>query len=415
MTFKTFLATVMAGLAIVASTGCEEKSSDSDSDDGNATGGTGKGGKGGSAGSGGAGLAGSGAGPAITTAPPAWVRPADCGGIGDLCADLSGCGALSVCQLEGYVCIPALEPGATSLPGRTAETPYCAAYTCMTFDEASCFCTGEAGANYPSCSSPSALAGICVGPDASCATRACCDGLTCLNNGSYDVCKQGCTTAADCSTGCCTDVYDTGVLTCAELDACTNPCKREGEACTPGTSTTPNDCCRGSCVESENPDYAGCRPTCTTNDQCDTGCCVPFSNTNSGFCAAALYCSCGAQGASCGELMDPLCCDGTTCAGQTAETASCRKLCTSDADCGGTVCRPLSDNSASICDETCAMLDAACGPGNPNCCSGMTCAGSEAGGYTCFVSCDDPSDCPTGECVILSDGVSGICQEPPMF
>jgi hypothetical protein len=389
MNIKAFV--VMVGLSILASVACDEKPAEDSDDDGgkSGTGGTGQGGTGqggtGNAGSGGVGLAGSGGEPPITTAPPAWVRPADCGGIGDLCADISGCGAQSVCQLEGYVCIPALVNG--MLPGRTAETPYCAAYTCMTFDQASCFCTGEAGENYGGCSSPAALAGLCTGLDGSCASRACCAGLTCVDNGTSKLCKQGCTTAADCSTGCCTDIYDTGVLSCAELDACTNPCKREAEACTPGSSTTPSNCCRGACVESANPDYAGCRPTCTTSAQCATGCCVPFSNSTTGFCAAAQYCTCGAQGAPCGGLMNSACCEGTVCAGQTAETLGCRKLCTSDADCGGTVCRPLSDNSASICDETCAMIGGACGPGSPNCCSGMTCAAAEGDPYTCFRSC----------------------------
>jgi hypothetical protein len=40
----------------------------------------------------------------------------------------------------------------------------------------------------------------------------------------------------------------------------------------------------------------------------------------------------------------------------------------------------------------------------------MTCAGSEANGFTCRKSCDDPSDCPSGICQTLSDG-SGICVE----
>jgi hypothetical protein len=413
MNFKAL--TAMVVLSVFAAAACgDDGSGGSESGDGtggsNATGGSGQGGSAGS--TGGAGISGSGNGPAITTAPPEWVRPADCGGIGDSCQEggLAGCGELSVCQLEGYVCIPKLPDGATSLPGRTPETPYCAAYTCMTFEEASCFCTGEAGDVTPSCSSPGALAGICTGLDGSCATRGCCDGLTCLDTNGGRACKVGCATAADCESGCCTDRYDTGVLVCAEAEACTNPCKKRGEMCDPGSSTTPNDCCRGTCVQSENPDYAGCRPTCTTNEQCDTGCCVPFSNTTSGFCAAAEFCGCGAAGTACGPT-EPECCDGTLCAGFTAETLSCYQTCTTDADCPGTKCGPLSDNSASICDQACAMLGGACGPELLDCCAGATCAGNATDGYTCFQSCDDPSDCPSGNCEILSDGMTGICRE----
>ncbi|HVR21198.1 MAG TPA: hypothetical protein VMS65_15905 [Polyangiaceae bacterium] len=407
MSTKTLVA--FAGLAVLVAVGCGQKDApDADS----STGGSNAGSAGSSAtgGSAGTGTGGAGNGPAITTAPPDWVRPADCGGIGDRCESLVGCGPLSVCQLEGYVCIPKLAEGATMLPGKTAEHPYCAAYTCMTFEEASCFCTGAAGTSTPSCSSPGALAGLCTGFDGSCATRACCDALTCVDLGTSKVCKQGCTTATDCASGCCTDLYDTGVLVCAELDACTNPCKRRAEACTPGSSTTPNDCCRGSCVESTNPEYAGCRPNCTTSAQCDTGCCVPFSNSTSGFCAAAQFCSCGAEAAACGP-NSPACCEGTTCAGQSGtDIFTCRRVCTTAADCPGTQCRALSDNSASVCDAACSPLNTACGPDSLNCCAGMTCAGSEANGFTCRKSCNVPSDCPSGVCEILSDG-AGICIE----
>jgi hypothetical protein len=57
------------------------------------------------------------------------------------------------------------------------------------------------------------------------------------------------------------------------------------------------------------------------------------------------------------------------------------------------------------------MLGGACGPELLDCCAGATCAGNEADGYTCFQSCDDPSDCPSGYCEILSDGMTGICRE----
>src|SRR5207344_783320 len=68
------------------------------------------------------GTAGAATGPAITSAPAAWMPPADCGGIGDTCPNgLAGCSTKSTCQLEGYVCIPSVAPGATALPSRTAE------------------------------------------------------------------------------------------------------------------------------------------------------------------------------------------------------------------------------------------------------------------------------------------------------
>lgn len=351
-----------------------------------------------------------GSGPVITSAPPAWERPADCGGIGDRCQGLIGCGSLSSCQLDGNVCIPEPPEGSVLLPSRSPERPYCAAYTCMTFDEASCFCTGEAGKTVANCSSPGALAGLCTGLDGSCADRACCDGLTCVNLGSSRICKQPCSDASDCESGCCTDRYDTGDLVCAELEACMNPCKKRGEACTPGTSTSATDCCRGACVESENPAFAGCRPTCTKNEHCDTGCCVPFASGKSGFCASAEYCSCLAEGTSCGQNL-PNCCDGTLCAGTSVDTLTCRRRCTTDADCPGTKCLPFADGSARVCDTACSSLGEPCGSsGGLNCCAGMTCAGSEENGYTCRRSCSGPSDCPSGNCQLFPER-GGICVE----
>ena len=411
---------------VLAATGCSKDGGSNGSGGSGASAGSGAaaaGGTGGTSGTSGsagmsgaagtaAGTSGTGAGPAITEAPPAWVRPADCGGIGDTCPEgIFGCGERSSCQLEGYVCIPALEPGATSLPGRTAETPYCAAYTCMNFDDASCFCTGEAGAATPSCSSPAALAGLCVGEDSSCSTKACCDGLTCLDLGTNQRCEKSCTTNADCSTGCCTDLYDSGVSVCAELEACENPCKKTGEACTQGTSTTPSDCCRGSCVESDSPDYAGCRPNCTQNEHCETGCCVPFANSTNGFCADAINCSCNEAGGACGQ-GNPRCCDGFTCATfDDGASFSCFTACDDASDCASGNCRLFTDSTSGVCGDACKQLGEACGSAGDTCCEGSVCAGFDLD-VSCYLACDDDLDCPGGVCSLFGDGSGrGACIE----
>jgi hypothetical protein len=307
---------------------------------------------GGSAGAGSGGGAGGSVnnGPAITSAPPAWVRPAECHGIGNRCPNLSGCEEGSTCQTVGDVCIPAFEPGATSLPGKSMERPYCAAFTCMTFVEASCFCTGEAGKTTDLCSSPGALAGLCKGKSIRCdADSPCCDGLSCVSHGSYSTCETSCAADSDCDTGCCTDLYDTGTSICATMMACTNPCNKQGEACTPGSSTTRNSCCRGSCVQSENPDFAGCRSDCTKDSDCpDTGCCQLFKDSSNGFCAPARYCQCQPVGGACG--ISDRCCEGGICAGTSATDLSCLQACTSASDCATNCCAALSDNSASVCE-----------------------------------------------------------------
>ena len=338
-------------LLILVPLGCSEsEAGDGGDETGGSSGATATGGTSGASGAATGGSSGTaGSGPPITSAPPAWVRPSECGGVGNLCPNLSGCAELSTCQLEGNVCIPSFDPSAGMLPSRTAATPYCAAYTCMTFEQASCFCTGEAGAMYPDCSSPSALAGLCNGERRTCtASSPCCSGLSCVDRGSFSVCERPCTTGAECESGCCTDRYDSGTLSCADADACANPCKKQGETCTPGTSTTPNDCCQGSCVESTNPDFSGCRRDCTTNADCDTGCCQLYADSTNGFCAAPLYCTCNPPSGACGP-GNPECCEGSTCAGFDETSFSCYQACTTAPDCPTNCCVALEGGGGMIC------------------------------------------------------------------
>lgn len=309
-----------------------------------------------------AGTAGSGAagkpatGPAISTAPDAWSPPADCGGVGDTCPEgIFGCTApTSVCQLEGYVCIPAYDPK-EGLTGLTPETPYCAAYTCMTFEQASCFCSGEAGKSDPRCASPAALAGLCGTEISGCDAEAdCCEGFACLPGAYYPTksCRKTCTSNEDCSTGCCTDALDTGTKICATADKCETACKVRGEQdCVQNDPNKPSLCCRGTCVSSENPNFGGCRPRCTKNEECfETGCCVPFTDSTEGFCADAKFCSCGSAGAACSGDDNPSCCDGTRCLSfSEAPSFACYQSCASDADCPGSCCIPLTSSDGMVC------------------------------------------------------------------
>lgn len=288
--------------------------------------------------------------PYISSAPASWERPAECRGVGDACEGLFGCEVGSTCQSLGNVCIPDIKPGSSTLQAGNAEYPYCAAYTCMSFEEASCFCTGDAAKTYAACASPKALAGLCVAEGSACDTRECCDALSCVDNGSgRKTCQVSCESDSDCETGCCTDRYDVGVKICSPKASCDSPCKKVGEGCTSDTSGS--DCCRGTCLTSEVPEWNGCRPRCQTNADCaDTGCCQPFSNGGGGFCTDAKWCSCGAAGASCGGNT-PQCCSGTLCTGQTAETLRCNPLCTSNSDCASNCCLKVTGTTSRVCSE----------------------------------------------------------------
>lgn len=257
-----------------------------------------------------------------------------------------------MCQSMGDVCIPALPSGSNSMPSKSSEYPYCAAYTCMTFEEASCFCTGAAGETVASCASPSQMAGLCVAQGKSCTTSTCCSGFSCVHGvGTAMVCEQSCDSNEDCTTGCCTDLRDTGDKICAAAEACETLCKKRGEACTPGTASASNDCCQGACVTSENPNFAGCRPRCNKDADCvSTGCCSMFADGASGFCVDARYCSCGEEDAPCGQPETAACCSGQHCVGSvSANEFRCAKDCKTNADCPSNCCTPVTGVDYMIC------------------------------------------------------------------
>jgi hypothetical protein len=275
------------------------------------------------------------------TVPDTWMRPADCHGVGNLCS--MGCNG-SVCQLVGDVCIPPWGPG--GFPGWSPETPYCMAFTCMTYEEASCFCTGAAAAQFPSCKSgPAAVAGLCAGEQSGCVNGACCKGLNCVNvSPNVAICYQTCTTNADCDTGCCTDLKDTGDLECAPMSACQNACVKRGSACTEQTT-----CCNGTCVTgTTDPNWLGCRPTCSANVDCDTACCEPFAGGGGGFCVDPKYCGCGG--------IDKTCLEGSTCVTfDMGASFTCAKNCKMKSDCPSMCCTlPFPDKDYGSCYEGCA-------------------------------------------------------------
>jgi hypothetical protein len=273
-------------------------------------------------------------GPLISSAPPAW-QPANCGGVGNLCA--AGCTPAGECVTTQNVCVPMAGP--SGFPGPSMKTPYCMALTCMTFEQASCFCSGPAGALFPECAlGPAAVVGLCGSEGASCASRGCCGSLKCIKDSpTSGACYRTCSTNADCGGGnaaCCVDLKGTGDRECAPLSACANPCTTQGGSC-----TDTRRCCTGTCVTgSTNVDFLGCRPSCTTNTDCLSGCCQRFSNSSGGFCVDARYCSCAAAGAECTYIA---CCAGSSCGSFQPDGGGpfhCTPNCMSSVDCDGGCC-----------------------------------------------------------------------------
>jgi hypothetical protein len=286
-------------------------------------------------------------GPPIQSAPDAWIA-SNCGGVGNLCS--MNCDPAGQCQIGLDVCVPMAGP--KGFPGQSPQTPYCLAATCMTYEQASCFCKGAAGSQFSDCAlGPPAVVGLCGTEGTSCSNRPCCGGLKCVKDTpSSGTCYKTCQTGADCSSNCCTDLKSTGDLECAPATACTSACAQQGSACTNSIQ-----CCNGTCVTSTtNPDFAGCRPSCTTNSDCFSNCCRMFSNASGGFCVDARYCNCTPVGADCTNTQN--CCAGSTCGavngGGTQFT--CLQNCMGASDCDGGCCSTyIAGTNHGTCSPTC--------------------------------------------------------------
>jgi hypothetical protein len=293
-----------------------------------------------------AGLPGDG-GPPISSAPDAWVA-SDCNGVGNLCS--MNCGPAGQCQTGLNVCVPMTGPKGP--PTLSAQTPYCLAATCMTYAQASCFCSGAAGSQFSVCAmGPPAVVGLCGTEGGSCSNRPCCGGLSCVKDSpTTGTCYKTCNTASDCDTGCCTDLKATGDKECAPNTACQTPCVAQGASCNDQTR-----CCNGTCVSSTtNPDFVGCRPSCSSNADCFSGCCRQFSNSSGGFCVDARYCNCTPAGGDC--TLTQQCCSGSYCGsnGEAGTQFVCYQTCMGVADCDGGCCSThLPGKNYGICATSC--------------------------------------------------------------
>ncbi len=206
--------------------------------------------------------------PSTASVPAQWVRPADCSGIGNSCA--AGCGQ-GVCQVVGDICVPSANPSSAA----SSCGAYCFPFACVTFDEASCLCTNDAGVQYSQCAcGPAALAGLCGTDGDPCGVTPCCScqGLKCVTDAiTGSACRTRCTKNSDCATNCCS----TSGGVCQDSLYCT--CADAGATCASGSLPL---CCQGSTCVAPVADGGGgstCAENCATSSDCQSGCCLPAS------------------------------------------------------------------------------------------------------------------------------------------
>ncbi len=362
----------LAACVVASAIGCDSGDDDDRSNGGAADAAVGPDGSGGSGGSGGSsgggasgsgGTSGSGGDPPEETPiggpstwdppleiPPAWDTPSGCGSLGEPCQG-GGCEGDAMCNYDINICVP---PRMNPINNFGCDNdcprdyPYCLHYSCMTFQEASCFCNGSLGSQDPRCGDGPAFAlEMCVSEGASCETDSdCCGTRVCLDQGRGRLrCSQTCSDDSECESGCCADYLEIGTAICAAAEECESPCKRSGEIC-----QEDSECCLSECVTgTENPDFVGCRAGCNRDEDCATGCCQVYSNATWGFCVVAKYCGCGAEGAACG-MYEPACCEDHECTSTDAEGEfTCKPHCQQHSDCPSNCCVPIRDTDFSVC------------------------------------------------------------------
>ena len=136
--------------------------------------------------------------------------------------------------------------------------------------------SGAAGGSVGGCTS----VGASCNPD----TTICCPGAVCVTSTSPDYagCREECTTAADCASGCCipfANIPNKGFCGAAILCQCAS----QDETCG-GT----RQCCSGySCSTFDSTGALACHKSCTQNSDCTTNCCVQVAGTSDSVCLPA--------------------------------------------------------------------------------------------------------------------------------
>lgn len=149
---------------------------------------------------------------------------------------------------------------------------------------------GAGGATIGTGGSPGTLSdGGCIALGSPCDpnTSICCSNDICVSSTSPDYagCRQPCTTAADCASGCCipfANLPNKGFCGAALLCQCAG----QDETCG-GT----RHCCSGfACSTFDSTGALACHKSCTQNSDCTTNCCVKVTGTADSVCLTPNFC-----------------------------------------------------------------------------------------------------------------------------
>jgi hypothetical protein len=204
--------------------------------------------------------------------------------------------------------------------------------------------------------SPGADSGqpICHVENGACDTSddLCCEGYACGTTHLVQTphCMKICGEHAECTTGCCSGLGDSGITVCLPQVFCPDLfCSSEDQRC-----GIDEPCCDGlACaVLGTAQPTSLCKEVCTQHSACATGCCAPLGGSGVSVCLPQNYCPsvfCLAEDESCLE-GDP-CCEGLVCVRFETDppTSACRPICEQHSECASSCCVPLGVNEPSAC------------------------------------------------------------------
>lgn len=198
------------------------------------------------------------------------------------------------CRDEGASCESATDccAGASCLSTSTESGGYRCKRNCTNHSECQTGCCARVdGLTSLVCLDPVFCPGSCHPEEAACQhDYHCCAGLACaIFDKQTSACKPVCTQGADCPSGCCVPLGQTGVSVCLDAIYCRSAtCHEAEEACVEDRM-----CCDGlTCVIfATDPVTSACKTSCKRNQDCPTGCCVAMGSGDAGACLDKSFCA----------------------------------------------------------------------------------------------------------------------------
>lgn len=161
-------------------------------------------------------------------------------------------------------------------PAGNPSVGVCADGCVYNSDCASGCCAKLNNANVTVCQGASVCAPVCLDPGESCAANVngCCSGSTCVSDSTSQtiLCRALCSANAECNSGCCSPLSNTGQFVCSDSSYCCGildaSCRQNSDCCSGSVCNGVFECAR-SCVPDRPPNSVVL--DCRVNADCCSG------------------------------------------------------------------------------------------------------------------------------------------------